>query len=106
MQLSEDLLKTLLARLDERWPEPRHCPACRQTNWTLIDRVFEIREFAEGSLILGGPVVPVILATCTTCGHEMVFNAIALGVVVAPKTEPILPEDPVAKVPKPEPSNG
>jgi hypothetical protein len=57
--------------------------SCNAHNWILNDKVFELREFQGGGLIIGGEssVFPVITVTCKDCGNTYFFNAILLGVI-------------------------
>lgn len=59
------------------------CPICKTGNIFLNDKLFELREFEGGNLIIGGgsSLVPLIIATCQNCGHTQFFNAITLGIV-------------------------
>ena len=59
-----------------------HC-SCNAHNWILNDKVFELREFQGGGLVIGGEssVFPVITVTCKDCGNTYFFNAILLGAV-------------------------
>lgn len=87
MTLDEKQKEKVLKSLTQKWPEPRVCSVCHQQQWNVSDKVFEIREFHGGSLVVGGPVVPVIAATCTNCGNTLFFNAILLGVVRSERKE-------------------
>src|SRR5262249_46514106 len=63
-------------------PDGARCSLCGNTNWTVDTTVYEMREFLGGGLIMGGgAIVPVIILTCTTCGHMNLLNAVALGVL-------------------------
>jgi len=56
---------------------------CGAHNWILNDKIFELREFQGGGLVIGGEssVFPVITVTCKDCGYTYFFNAILLGVI-------------------------
>lgn len=85
MRLSEDQARTIIQRLDSTAANRQPCPVCGNTQWTLNDKVFEIREFQGGSLVLGGntSILPVVAVSCTSCGYTHFLNAIRLGVVEA-----------------------
>ena len=83
MQISGEQLAVLTKKIEKLWPEPRRCPVCGSTGWSLLDRVMEIREFERGALSTGGKLIPLVSITCSTCGHTLLFNAITLGVVEA-----------------------
>ena len=58
------------------------CPMCHSSSWNLSDKIFELREFNNGSLVLGGPssaITPVIPVTCTNCGNTIFVNALTAG---------------------------
>jgi hypothetical protein len=64
---------------------------CGSGPWSVQDKVFQLTEFHEGSVIIGGPVVPVIPVTCGNCGHTVLVNAIVAG-LMSPQA-PTPPED-------------
>lgn len=60
------------------------CPMCGSKQWNVADKIFELREFNEGNLVLGGPnasIVPVITVTCTHCGNTVFINALTSGLL-------------------------
>jgi len=65
----------LLRFLQERWGG-RACPVCGKGPWQANDRIFQLTEFNQGNLVLGGPIVPVIPVTCSNCGNTVLVNAI------------------------------
>ncbi len=81
---SEDLIKFL----NEKWQD-QACPMCNEKKWVVQDKVFELREFHEGDLVLGGtPIIPIIPVTCQNCGNTILINALETGVVKSkPKKE-------------------
>lgn len=66
-----------------RW-EGRNCPMCGKGQWTALDSTYQLTEYNDGSLVLGGPVVPVIPITCGNCGNTALVNAIVAKIVVTP----------------------
>lgn len=81
MPLTPTQQKFVLDRLNVIWPLPRKCPACTQPGPWAIGTVCELREFNQGSLVVGGPVTPLVSVSCSNCGATQLFNAIRLGVV-------------------------
>ena len=75
--------KKILAHLQSKWGQ-RSCPMCNGGPWNVQDSSFQLAEFNEGALVLGGPLVPVIPVTCSNCGNTVLVNAIVAGVVTAP----------------------
>lgn len=73
--------ENLINFLNDKWQD-RPCPMCNERKWTVQDKVFELREFHEGSLVLGGtPIIPLIPVTCENCGNTILINALKTGVV-------------------------
>lgn len=69
--------------LNEKWSGAR-CPLCGNSGWNITDKCFELREFNDGNLILGGPnssVLPVIPVTCKNCGNTVFVNALMTGLL-------------------------
>ena len=72
----------VLQWINTHWTGPRNCQVCHSTNWLLLDKVWELREFQGGALVIGSnPVLPVVALMCNVCGHTIFFNAIAVGAV-------------------------
>ena len=55
--------------------------------WQITDRIFELREFHGGNLVLGAHqrVLPVIPMSCGRCGYTRFLNAIHLGLWTEPE---------------------
>lgn len=71
----------LLNHLREKW-QGRPCPMCGVGNWNVSDSIFELREFNQGNLVMGGgPIFPVIPVTCDNCGNSVFINAIVSKLV-------------------------
>ena len=67
--------------LNEKW-KGRACPICGGGPWNVSDDVFEIRDYNNGNLVIGGgPIVPVIAVTCMNCGNTIFVNAILAGAI-------------------------
>lgn len=77
----------LINFLNDKWQD-RPCPMCNEKKWGVQDKVFELLEFHEGSLVLGGgtTIIPIIPITCENCGNTILINAIKTG-FVKPKGE-------------------
>lgn len=74
--------------LRTKWAN-RPCPMCGGGPWTVQDSTFQLMEFSEGGLVLGGPVLPVIPVVCTNCGNTVLVNAIVSGIMApAPPVPP------------------
>ena len=69
--------------LNDKW-NGTPCPMCRKGEWSVTDKVFELREFHEGNLVIGGPgtpIVPVIPVTCKNCGNTVLINPMVVGLL-------------------------
>ena len=72
---------TAIAWLNKHWHGNRLCPVCGHNSWTVSDELVEIRPFKGGAMVLGGALFPLMVVTCTTCGHTLLFNAVVVGLV-------------------------
>lgn len=57
------------------------CPLCKHNHWTVSDTVFQLMEFNEGSIVIGGQLYPVLPIACENCGNTYFVNAIVAGFV-------------------------
>ncbi len=78
--------------LKEKW-QGRPCPMCQVGNWSVQEKIFELREFHGGGLqlVAGSPILPIIPITCDNCGNTILVNAI-VSRVVEPGKESAKPE--------------
>ena len=77
--------KKMIDFLSDKW-KGRGCPMCGQGPWNAQNRTFQLTEFHQGNIVLGGPLVPVVPVTCENCGYTALVNAIIAGVV--PREQP------------------
>lgn len=56
------------------------CPICHQRNFT-GPTIGAILAFKDGSVIIGGQLMPIVTMGCTTCGYVLCFSALQLGLV-------------------------
>jgi len=81
MKLSDnqkrDFEKHLLVATDGSFS----CPICGKSEWTLNETLSELRSFNFGRLSLGAPLIPLVVATCKSCGFLAQFNAVQLGLI-------------------------
>lgn len=75
-----------IARLNQKWGN-RPCPMCGVSKWSVQESTFQLMEFSESGLVVGGPVIPVVPITCTNCGNTVLVNAILAEVVKVPQPE-------------------
>lgn len=65
--------------LTDKWKN-RNCPMCGSGPWKVQNSSFQLTEFNEGNMVIGGPVIPVLPVTCGNCGHVVLVNAIVAGI--------------------------
>lgn len=76
--------KVLIEHLNEKWGG-RGCAQCGSTNWQVQDSIFELRQFSGGTLVVGGPLIPVVPVICQNCGNTVLVNGLIAGVVTRPQ---------------------
>lgn len=87
--MTEIDIQKLIKFLKDKWGSVE-CPLCHSNRWTVQNRVFELREFHRGGMVIGsGPIVPVVPITCENCGNTVLVNAIIAGVVEAAKPDAV-----------------
>jgi hypothetical protein len=57
------------------------CSVCNHDKWNLDDDVHELSNYKLGGTVAADLVAPVVLLTCTGCGHMHLFSAFKLGLV-------------------------
>jgi hypothetical protein len=77
----------LIAFLNAKWGG-RACTMCSIVTWSVQDSTFELREFNQGNMVLGGPLIPVVPVICSNCGNTVLVNAIMAGLVAAEPPKP------------------
>lgn len=73
----------LINYLNNKWHGTR-CPLCGEENWSVTDKVFELREFNDENFALGGPsgaITPVIPVICANCGNTVFINVLVTGLL-------------------------
>lgn len=65
----------------EKWPVPRECPYCSNTEWE-VGTPLEIQTAQDESLTPHFPVM------CSNCGNTVFINAVRAGLVPEPDEEP------------------
>jgi hypothetical protein len=80
MPLDDKQKKQLQDFIELKIPGFAHCQLCGSKMWSLSDTVWELKEFKRGTLVIGGPIYPVISITCRNCGFTHFLNAIVIGI--------------------------
>lgn len=81
MKITLEQQQKALEKLENFFKRP--C-GCSGNNWILNDKIFELREFNGGDLVIGGKsssIFPVITVSCRDCGNTHFFNAVLLGII-------------------------
>ena len=81
MSLSNEDKNTMFEFLDEKIPDMNACPLCKKKQWSISDTVWQLPEYFQGGLRVGGPIFPVISITCNNCGNTYFLNAVVAGIV-------------------------
>lgn len=66
------------------------CSFCHKTGtYSVVPTLMELREYQEGSLVVGGKasLVPLVVLTCSNCGHTVLINAVLAGLVKQNSTQ-------------------
>ena len=80
-------IEKVIQHLNSKWGN-RPCPMCGSNSWNVSDKVYELREFHGGNLVLGsGPIFPVIPVSCNNCGNSVMVNALMSGAIERQNTE-------------------
>jgi predicted nucleic-acid-binding Zn-ribbon protein len=86
MKLGDEKKKKILKNLEDKWPPQRRvCPICNNNKFEMPGNIFQISQYFPTKLIVG-PIVPLIVVTCTNCGYTLLFNALTLQAI---KRKPI-----------------
>jgi len=72
----QDMIKFL----NDKW-KGKPCLMCGEGSWAIQNKTFQLMEFNKGSLVVGGPIIPVIPVICNNCGNTVLVSAITAGVV-------------------------
>jgi hypothetical protein len=82
MKLTPEQVDRLINALDQRWPDPKICPICKNTTWDTLDIVFELKGYTQDPESNEQPtVMPLVPLTCKNCGNTILFNVIAAGIL-------------------------
>ena len=83
------ITKNVIQHLNSKWGDIS-CPMCGSNNWFVSDRVYELREYHNGNLTVGGvPLFPVVPVTCSNCGNTVMVSALKAGAIEKPNLEAV-----------------
>lgn len=78
----------LINHLNEKW-KSQPCPMCGSNSWNVSDKIYELREFHDGNLVIGsGSIFPVVPVSCNNCGNSIFVNALMSGAIEKSNVEP------------------
>ena len=72
--------------LNSKWRPPKACQVCGANTWNVEPQLAELRFLNLDGFIVGGPVLPLIVVTCSNCGNTVFINAVKAGWI--PPTAP------------------
>jgi len=75
--MDEELRQRATAALQGKLTRP--CPYCGGEAWMMGEIVDLLPSRQDGSIIIGGPKIPVLLVVCRTCMGIAHFSAVGLG---------------------------
>ena len=72
----------LLQTVNSKW-RVAQCPMCGNNGLGLDPTIYELREFNNGDIIMGGDqtLVPLIRVSCSKCGYTMLGNPKQMGLM-------------------------
>jgi rubrerythrin len=80
--------------INEYTAAPQFCPVCNHSDWLLLDKVWELREFRAVPAAITAweaarspSVLPVVALMCNVCGYTIFFNAFAVRAVSRPTSQ-------------------
>ena len=71
MKINQEKLNDYLKKLT-----PHVCPLCGKGPWVAGNTVFQLIEYNQNSIVIGGPVLPVIPICCENCGNTYFVNTL------------------------------
>lgn len=73
----EQNIEKTIKFLNEKWNNQNWCPMCWEKKWNVSDKIYELREFNQWSLIIWwSPIFPVIPVSCENCWNSVFINAL------------------------------
>lgn len=83
MVLSQEQGEKIINLIGEKWIRQGCCPMCNHSGLSIENRIYELREFNNGNVVIGGnqATIPVAVIICPECGNTMFINVLAAGVI-------------------------
>lgn len=78
MKIDQKKLETFLKKVNAPV-----CAFCGKKHWSVGDTLFQLTEFQNGNIVIGGnqKVFPLVPVVCDNCGNTLFLNAIKAGVI-------------------------
>jgi hypothetical protein len=81
-KLTEAEQKKVLEWLQFHEKEPRKCPLCGSSNWTLAAHLVQPLTMGPNVTVqLGGESYPLVMLISNPCGHTLFVNAVMIGLL-------------------------
>ena len=77
---NHEMQKKAVEWLNKKWLNKK-CECCGNNNWDTADFLVAPLRF-EGSMTIGGKIMPQVVATCSNCGNTKYFNAVMMNILV------------------------
>jgi hypothetical protein len=78
--LTPEQLNKAQAWLSAHWINSA-CPFHGLTTWEVGGVLAQAMAYVGGGLVVGGPVYPFLVVTCSHCGYSVLVNALKIGIV-------------------------
>ncbi|MDP9332082.1 MAG: hypothetical protein M3Q30_02040 [Actinomycetota bacterium] len=78
MPFSQEVVARIGAAVQEKAPGLT-CYACGHNSFEIAGGFASLSLSTTGLAVLGGEILPSVILVCATCGHEIFFNALKLG---------------------------
>lgn len=71
----------IIEHLNNKWIN-KNCMVCGNNKWTVSDKIYELREYQDGNIVVGGSnIVPVVPIVCSNCGNTIFINPLIADAV-------------------------
>lgn len=71
----------IIKHLNSKWNN-KNCILCGGNQWSVSDKMHELREYQDGNLVVGGGnIIPVVPIVCINCGNTIFINPLIANAV-------------------------
>jgi len=84
--MTKEQVQELINKINQKSGNNLQCNICHGKSWSVTENIFQMLEYKDGKIVLGGSVsiLPLIPITCNDCGNTIFINAIKVGLVSPP----------------------